>query len=159
MRYCVLIQLHSITIVHTQQCRISLYHFEALSHKRIGFGITLVKLLSVLEISVSLARVSNDAFPTICLNRPILVLIRHGWGYTKRTLERESSFFRCSVAGWMGGRSEVEIGFEGVDVLGEGVAAGFGNAAGSAGLLADEAFFNVDVSGGCEFVELHAEIA
>ena len=81
LRYCVLIQLHSITIVHTQQCRISLYHFEALSHKRIGFGITLVKLLSVLEISVSLARVSNDAFPTICLNRPILVLIRHGWGY------------------------------------------------------------------------------
>ena len=59
----------------------------------------------------------------------------------------------------MGGRSEVEVGFEGVDVLGEGVAAGLGHAAGSAGFLAGEAFFNVDVSGGCEFVELHAEIA
>lgn len=34
-----------------------------------------------MTISVSQARVSNDAFPTTCPNRPILVLIRHGLGY------------------------------------------------------------------------------
>ncbi len=30
-------------------------------------------------ICVSLAQISNDAFPITCLNQPRLILIRHSW--------------------------------------------------------------------------------
>lgn len=45
------------------------------------------------EILDFLAGVSNEAFPTTCLNRPRLVLIWHGWGYRKEDSRFASPLF------------------------------------------------------------------
>lgn len=55
--------------------------------------------------------------------------------------------------------SEVNIGAEGIDVGFEGGAAGGGDPADGASLFSGKAFFDSDVAGRGQFVDLYAQIA